>query len=442
MATFNGLHLRIAYSDLEPFVIILDNVTLVLSGIMPDIVYNVARSMNISLTYIREPEDKYGTLENGTYSGMLGMLHRNEVDIIMNPILPDETLLDFAYLTNPITAEAYTMLSGKKSQDAGFFLYFSVLDATVWYAIVIAAVATTIASAFMFNNLRMKEKKWRRNSPGSSCTELCIEYFWVFLSYMLQQSPSEKYLLRNSKTKSSYLIQLMVVLWVIGVAFLVMNTFRSLLVSKLTLRKTAPYIDKLEDLLDTDETKGIAPVEIYIEDALENSGIDLYDMVWLKIKHNLWPGEEVFKDETIEDVQNGKFCIFHGHLILENRLSEFYSQNSYCNLHLSKNYFFPFPLVMALQKKLPLSFREDFNFRVTRSVDADIPGKYLKSALEISKLCTSYADNSLEPLGLKNIYGVLILWFAGIICAALVLFCERIYKHSCRDCCLPMDFGL
>ncbi|GBM02508.1 hypothetical protein AVEN_76541-1 [Araneus ventricosus] len=61
---------------------------------------------------------------------MVGMLYRNDVDLILNPILPKVKILEFARFTNPITVEAYTILSGKKTEEAGFFLYFSVLHYT------------------------------------------------------------------------------------------------------------------------------------------------------------------------------------------------------------------------------------------------------------------------------------------------------------------------
>ncbi|GFW32510.1 hypothetical protein TNCV_676681 [Trichonephila clavipes] len=70
-------------------------------------------------------------------------------------------------------------------------------------------------------------------------------------------------------------------MWVVGIS-LVMNAFQSLLVTKLTLRKSQPYIDTMEDLLKTDKTIGIAPVEINFEEALEARKIKSYNQkIWL-----------------------------------------------------------------------------------------------------------------------------------------------------------------
>ncbi|GFS43419.1 uncharacterized protein TNIN_317311 [Trichonephila inaurata madagascariensis] len=209
-------------------------------------------------------------------------------------------------------------------------------------------------------------------------------------------------------------------MWVVGIS-LVMNAFQSLLVTKLTLRKSQPYIDTMEDLLKTDKTIGIAPVEINFEEALENSSIPLYEAVLEKVKRNFLPQDVVFSDDTMKKVQKGKYCIFHGHLILKNKLSEYFKEFSSCNLHLSDHYFYPFSLTIAMHRKIPQSLYDDFNYGVTRLVDADITGKTFKADLVGSKLCTGYSDTSLRPLGMNNIYGILIMWTAGLVEKSLVL---------------------
>ncbi|CAL1284856.1 unnamed protein product, partial [Larinioides sclopetarius] len=151
----------------------------VLGGFIPQIMEMVARWMNLELTFIREPYDTYGDRKNNTWNGMVGMLHRNEVDLILNPILPSDELLEFLYYTNPITIEAYTILAGKKSEEVGLFLYFSVLDKRVWIGIVIALFVISVTSAALFRRARL---------PYSFHWLSTIwHYFWNLLTYMLKQ---------------------------------------------------------------------------------------------------------------------------------------------------------------------------------------------------------------------------------------------------------------
>ncbi|GFT34156.1 uncharacterized protein NPIL_693761 [Nephila pilipes] len=378
-------------------------------------VKSVAKWMNITLSFIREPDDNYGSWINNTWNGMIGMLYRNEVDIILNPILPKASILEFAYFTNPITVDAYTILSGKEIQEPGLFLYFKVLDTTVWLAMVITAVILGLTSTTVYRNVLMpKSFSWIR---------MTRQYSWHFLSYALRQNPTEKYLLRSNKARLSVLLPLLATLWILGIG-LVMSSFQSLLVSKLTVRDSHPFVDSMDEFVNSHSTIGITPVEIQLGDVLENSSIPVYETAWKKIKDNLMPGGEVFKRKTIELVQKGKYCIFHGKIVLRNRLSHFYKKTTYCQFHLSDNHFFPFPLQVAVQRKMLLPDFDSFNLGITRLVDADLPGRNLKASVEVSNLCTSYSETKLRPLGLENIYGVLLMWVAGLCTGTVVLAIE------------------
>ncbi|GFR24069.1 lig_chan-Glu_bd domain-containing protein [Trichonephila clavata] len=309
----------------------------------------------IRLTYVREPLDIYGNWVNNSWDGMIGMLYRNEVDLILNPILPQAEFLEFLYYTNPITIEAYTIVAGKKSEEL---------------------------------------------------------------------VPKDRLMLRNHKHFLSVFLPLLNVLWVFCIAFLVMNTFQSLLVSKLTLKKTTPVVDTLADLVNTRGVTCLAPREIQIDHVLKNSDLETNRLAWKKVNHDL-PQTRVFQADILQDVEKGKYCIIHGHLIIKDRLSTFFTKTGTCNMHLSQKYFYPFSLLMAIHKKMPRSFYDTFNMGVTRLVDADITGKWFEAALKVSNLCTSYSDNTLQPLGLQHIYGVLVLWAAGLIMSFVVLLFER-----------------
>ncbi|GFR01033.1 uncharacterized protein TNCT_148161 [Trichonephila clavata] len=125
-------NIRVVYAELPPFVEILNaSDSGNPGGFMAAILKTIMKWMTLNATWIREPEDKYGTWENNTWTGMCGMLFREEVDVILNPLLPSAEYAEVAYYTNPVIYEAFTFLSGKKKQDAGLFLYFSVLEPTV-----------------------------------------------------------------------------------------------------------------------------------------------------------------------------------------------------------------------------------------------------------------------------------------------------------------------
>ncbi|CAL1296806.1 unnamed protein product, partial [Larinioides sclopetarius] len=76
-------------------------------------------------------------------------------------------------------------------------------------------------------------------------------------------------MLREKKSLLSFLVLLLITVWVIGVSFLVMTVFQSLLVSKLTIIKSLPIIDSLKDFVSKTKVKGAVPVEIELQEVLK-----------------------------------------------------------------------------------------------------------------------------------------------------------------------------
>ncbi|GIY84177.1 lig_chan-Glu_bd domain-containing protein [Caerostris extrusa] len=98
---------------------------------------------------------------------------------------------------------------------------------------------------------------------------------------------------------------------------------------------------------------------------------------------------------------------------------------------------------MAVPQKDASVFYETFNIGITRLVDADITGKWFEAALEVSNLCTSYTDNTLKALNLHHIYGVLVLWAAGLTIALIVLIFEiKLHKRKVDGRILKNDVDI
>lgn len=83
--------------------------------------------------------------------------------------------------------------------------------------------------------------------------------------------PRNKILLRKNKHLSSILLQILIMMWVFCIAFLVMNVFQSLLVTKLTLKKSKPVADTLSDLVFSKDCICLAPREMQIDHVIKVS---------------------------------------------------------------------------------------------------------------------------------------------------------------------------
>nr|XP_015921852.2 glutamate receptor ionotropic, kainate 2-like [Parasteatoda tepidariorum] len=246
---------------------------------------------------------------------------------------------------------------------------------------------------------------------------------------MLRQALNERWMFRASKIPIATLMPFLVILWIIGVSFLVMTVFQSLLVSKLTIVKAQPVVDSATDLITKKNVLGWTVPEIELQEVLKDSGIPAYEKLWDKLEPEMTT-EDVLTDKYIKQVEKGKAAIVHGQLIMRNGLSEYFKEHGKCNLHVSSNVIYPFPLLVALRKSLSKEFVEKFNAGLTRLIAADISGKWFKPVFQASNLCTSYSDNELKPLELKNILGVIVIWCFGIATSILCFIVEICFNKK------------
>ena len=105
------------------------------------------------------------------------------------------------------------------------------------------------------------------------------------------------------------------------------------------------------------------PIKNYfLSSIFQGSGIPIYEAVWEKMEPDLVTGDTLFSEESLKNVQKGKICLVHGHLILRAVLDDYFKKHARCNFHLSNNMFFPFPLLIPVKKSLPRKFKDKLNF--------------------------------------------------------------------------------
>ena len=82
---FNGKRLMVAAETWKPWVLISKEAgEMKYSGIMLKVLEFLQESLNFTITMARPPDGEWGVLDSsGNWSGMVGMLKRNEVDIAL-----------------------------------------------------------------------------------------------------------------------------------------------------------------------------------------------------------------------------------------------------------------------------------------------------------------------------------------------------------------------
>ncbi|KAG8185129.1 hypothetical protein JTE90_005725 [Oedothorax gibbosus] len=406
--------LRVVYANIAPFVKV--NVsTGEISGLMIEIWRKLTSWMNINYTLVRDPNDDYGKVFNGTFTGMIGSLYRNEVDVMLNPHPMKEYQVGMVSCSNAIAIGAYSFLSGKKAEDEGFFLYFTVLSREVWLLMGLSMMVITILSAMSSANLLPDTQKFYA---------VVYRYFWNLVVYLFKQGSKEKWILRTNVKKKSMTIPLVTTLWLFGVVFFIITTFQSLLVAKLSVKKFKPIVANMDDFAKKD-IRGYGTKGLYLEKQLRNARTDIYKKTWEKIRNHLKTPKEILSEENIKKIQEGKLSILWGPEMISMKIMDYYKEKkTYCTMHLTLDYIFNFPLQVCARKISP-EFTEKFNIGITRLVDSGLPKRYLRNTQDLIDFCSEDSGgDDIKPMDFDSIQGVLILWTAGISFSTIVLTCE------------------
>ncbi|XP_022255053.1 glutamate receptor ionotropic, delta-2-like [Limulus polyphemus] len=173
------LFLRICALNWKPWVSIDQSVNgTKLSGPMANVMENLSKLMNFRYE-IYMPEDKHWGMEypDGTWSGMIGMLHNNEADLALGPFATTYARSKVATFTSNLATGYLAVMAGRmKRKTTNVFGYILTFDWQVWFVLVIAMLVMIALSLFIdaITDPKYRSKPMIRKRTG--------EYFWSFYS--------------------------------------------------------------------------------------------------------------------------------------------------------------------------------------------------------------------------------------------------------------------
>nr|XP_045610753.1 probable glutamate receptor [Procambarus clarkii] len=141
----------------------------------------LADTTNFTYTYVRPPDGLWGSPKtDGSWSGMVGMVSREEVDIGLGPFtigILSAKEMDFTW---PVTIESETLLGGRGRLEVNPWGFLFPLEPLVWATILVALLVLSLTVFLM-----------------SSCTSIKTLAGWMddifkFLSLILNQGITER----------------------------------------------------------------------------------------------------------------------------------------------------------------------------------------------------------------------------------------------------------
>ncbi|XP_076365826.1 glutamate receptor ionotropic, kainate glr-3-like [Tachypleus tridentatus] len=192
--TRNSTFLHVAVDEWFPFVKVTrdGHNEISINGPMKFVLQDLTRSLNFSYTLMSPDDHQWGVqLSNGKWTGMIGMVHRGEVDFALGPFAINYERHQVTDMTNPLYVTHLAVLSGVPRQAPNFFRYLLVCDLKVCLGVLLALLFLTIISASF---VLIQEDRTTNNGWVFLSLTNCWS-FWRILLYQGSNNLSKYFLL-------------------------------------------------------------------------------------------------------------------------------------------------------------------------------------------------------------------------------------------------------
>ncbi|XP_040061468.1 probable glutamate receptor [Ixodes scapularis] len=139
--------IRVAYLTFPPYLdAVQRNGQTILTGIVGNLMMHIIQALKLNCTFVKPADGRYGVLQNGTWSGKIGMLVRNEADISPGPFIMTSSRVSAAHPSFPWAYEDIVIFAGRPFQfSKNVFGFLSAFSGLVWFVIAVTLLATWAA---------------------------------------------------------------------------------------------------------------------------------------------------------------------------------------------------------------------------------------------------------------------------------------------------------
>ncbi|XP_068224022.1 probable glutamate receptor [Palaemon carinicauda] len=385
------------------------------SGSMGSLLNALSQSLNFSYKIVRPEDGLWGSIgEDGSWSGMVGMVHRHEADMALGPhdiTLIRTTAIDY---TSPIFTDARQFVLAQNRAEVDPWGFLLPLSPMVW----IGALITLGVIALVMITLG-------RNYRGDSApTYAMAVFFHTYRLFFAQGFTMKIHLVSERIVVLSWLVGAMIICW----------SYSTNLMSLLAVRYAPKPVQTIRDLIDDHRLIAIFPRRTALSDYVlsQESGIlkEVADLRNVGRYKSLHYNDFAQALETL--VRRGDHAIATCTTDAVNIIAKYFSQKGSCNFYIARETFVPFTLAMIVQKGSPLV--EPLSQKIRGIVSGGLYRHWLDSNLPNSTSCKHMPSSFTvkEPLAMTNIWGLFVLLTSGLGVACLIFWIEVLLSKSSR----------
>nr|XP_045600623.1 glutamate receptor U1-like [Procambarus clarkii] len=371
----------------------------------------LATALNFSYVYTRPPDGAAGSKRtDGTWSGMLGMVSRQEVDIAVGPFGISRLRAEIVDFTAPMFIDNLRILGARGRPEVNPWGFLFPLEPLVWSAILGALLVLPLTTLLMASCFSLNTHGHNYSLPPTS----------AYLRILLNQ---------NVLDSGAYWWWERVVLAVWGLVTVVLTqSYAGNLMALLAVRYIPQPYQSLRDVLDDGSVitiweKGSSNVQFVreIESGMYREIADLKDKGRL-----IYIVHTEFEESMHTLVKRGDYVLMELDYGVKIYMSRDFTSSGKCSFYESREGFMTLMFAMAGQKGSPVV--SALSKRIRAVTEAGLFRYWMKAAEPNSTVCYQAPTTITvqESLSLNNIWGMFVILTAGHTISVLVLCLELV----------------
>ncbi|XP_077558134.1 putative glutamate receptor [Haemaphysalis longicornis] len=356
---------------------------------------------------------------DGSWTGCMGMLHRNESDLAMGPFFPASERLEIALPSTVLYVDELRILAGRTaSQETSVFGYILAFDWMVWMFLSFALVTVGVVTA-LFTSLHAATAGYR-----SSFVQNIGDALWMYVENLFLEASA-----RVPKRAGPRLLS---AVWWLAVVVL-MNAFCGHMRACLMIKSEVEKIESARHLVRRPQTVphmwlGTSYVAMVADST--NPHLRQIGRV-VRERRTAVPVSVLYGERLLRRVTQGDAAI------ISDGTSLTFQVTSVCRGFVGAEFYFAregvvsHPLNSFARKDIDPLILGDINRVIRRLVEAGLVNFWLERAKGDVTRCggSSAETEQASPLALGDVFSVFVLWLAcvGISCLAFI-------AEACTQC--------
>ncbi|XP_063446900.1 glutamate receptor ionotropic, delta-1-like [Mytilus trossulus] len=412
---FGGKVLTVATLQVEPFIYIENNNNVTTyTGFCFDILNEMAKRFNFSYKVVQPPDGQYGgPKEDGTWTGMVGMIMRGEIDIAAAPFTITcirESVIDF---TVPIMEDGVGILT-KKITEEPYKLFKTLKPFTlkVWGAIGMVIIVVGIF-LYIVNRLSPYTVDGQDLMVDTAHEQKKLkENMWLIYGSFLEQAVDP----RPSATSGRVMLGFW---WVFTI--LMLASYTANLAAYLTVSITVQPINSLSELITQDKIKPLVKTGTSLHTLFQTASSGVYTQVWEKMSTMPYVTSRA---TAVELARTGEYAFMTDISQLE------FIQLQDCEAFaLAAEVFNQAGLGFVMPENAP--YKEAFNLNIMKMHEAGMTERWKdKWWPKINTCSTVSRTGGANSLGMDSIAGVFLV-YVSVVGVAIITFLLNLFWQKC-----------